>query len=86
DRTAPKTLQRDVECLLRCYAPRAPAGGAREEHVECPFADLGLLVATGARAGYAFRRGPKRTLPDEALLYATMDFWVGLNSTANTLS
>ncbi|HJU16363.1 MAG TPA: DUF4007 family protein [Stellaceae bacterium] len=86
DRTAPKTLQRDIECLLRCYAPRVPAGGAREEHVECPFADLGLLVATGARDGYAFRRGPKRTLADEALLYATMDFWTELHSTANTLS
>lgn len=86
DRTAPKTLQRDVECLLRCYAPRAPLGRMREEHVECPFADLGLLVATGARDGYAFRRGPKRTLADEALLYATMDFWVEQHCTANTLS
>jgi hypothetical protein len=85
-RIKPKTLQRDVECLLRCYAPRAPTGRTREEQVECPFADLGLLVATGARDGYAFRRGPKRTLPDEALLHATMDFWVKLQSTANTLS
>ena len=86
DRIAPKTLQRDIECLLRCYAPRVPMGGAREEHVECPFADLGLIVATGARDGYAFRRGPKRTLPDEALLHAIMDFWTTLHPTANTLS
>lgn len=86
DKIALKTLQRDVDCLLRCYAPRAPLRGMREEHVECPFMDLGLLVATGARDGYAFRRGPKRTLPDEVILYAIMDFWIQLHSTANTLS
>lgn len=86
ERVAAKTLQRDVECLLRCYAPRVPLGGAREEHVECPFADLGLLVATGGRDGYAFRRGPKRTLPDEALLYGTMGFWNRIHQDARTVS
>ncbi|GAA0575932.1 DUF4007 family protein [Craurococcus roseus] len=85
ERVAAKTLQRDVECLLRCYAPRVPPGGAREEHVECPFADLGLLAATGGRDGYAFRRGPKRTLPDEAVLHAAMGFWNRVRPDARTV-
>lgn len=85
ERAALKTLQRDVECLLRCYAPRVPLSGAREEHVECPLADLGLLVPTGGRDGYAFRRGAKRSLPDEALLYATFGFWSRVHPDARTL-
>ena len=86
DRVSDKTLQRDVECALRCYAPRVPSGGAREEHVECPFADLGLIVATRGRDGYAFRRGPKRTLADEVLLYAVVGFWTRVHPDARTLS
>lgn len=86
ERVAAKTLQRDIECLLRCYAPRVPSGGAREEHVECPFADLGLLVPTGGRDGYAFRRSAKRTLPTEALLYAALGFWIHIHPGARTLS
>ena len=86
ERVSDKTLQRDIECALRCYAPRVPSGGAREEHVECPFADLGLLTATRGRDGYAFRRGPKRTLPDEAVLYGTMGFWTRIHPDARTLS
>ena len=85
ERAAPKTLQRDIECLLRSYAPRVPSSGAREEHVECPFADLGLLVSTGSRDGYAFRRGAKRSLPSEALLYAVLGFWTRVHPDARTL-
>lgn len=86
ERVAPKTLQRDVECALRSYAPRSPAGRAREEHVECPFADLALLAPTRGRDGYAFRRGPKRNLPDEVLLHATLGFWTRLYPSRRTVS
>lgn len=85
-RVSEKTIQRDVECALRCYAPRVPPGGAREEHVECPFADLGLVVATRGRDGYAFRRGPKRTLADEVLLHGAIGFWNRVHPDARTLS
>ena len=86
ERVSDKTLQRDLECALRCYAPRVPPGGAREEHVECPFADLGLIVATRGRDGYALRRGPKRTLADEVLLYGAIGVWNRIHPDTRTLS
>ena len=86
ERASPMTVQRDLDCALRCYAPRTPAKRMREEHVECPFADLSLLATTRGRDGYAFRRGPKRSLPDEILLHATLAFWTRLYPTRRTMS
>lgn len=83
---SPVTVQRDLDCVLRCYAPRPPTKRMREEHVECPLADLSLLATTRGRDGYAFQRGPKRSLPDEVLLHATLGFWTRLYPTRRTVS
>lgn len=74
-RVARRTVERDVECLIRTYLPKAGARAKAEDSLECPFAELGLLASLPGVGAVQFRRGPKPTLPDEVFIYALIEFW-----------
>jgi hypothetical protein len=72
-RLSASTLSRDLETCLRSYAPRV-AGASPEDFAEPMLGELGLIGEE--RKGYfAFRRGPKPTLPDGIFAYALLDHW-----------
>lgn len=80
------TLQRDVECFLRCYAVgRDRRGELTEDSIECPLAELELLRPTPDRGVYELQRGPKPTLPDEVFVFALDEFWA-IAEAAGTVS
>jgi Protein of unknown function (DUF4007) len=70
-----KTLQRDVECFLRCYAPTHASKAVLEESLDCPFVELGLLEPLDTGRSYRFRRGYQKTLTDEVFAFAVADYW-----------
>ena len=72
-RVSVSTLKRDVDCCIRSYVPRA-AGESPEEMSEPLLGELGLLQQH-SRSSFAFRRGPKRSLPDGVFIYALLDYW-----------
>ncbi len=72
-RLSSSTIARDLETCLRSYAPRA-AGGSPEEFAEPLLGELGLLQDVH-KGQFAFRRGPKASLPDGVFAYALIDFW-----------
>ncbi|MGY3040814.1 hypothetical protein ACVWWQ_002445 [Rhodanobacter sp. TND4EL1] len=72
-RLSVSTISRDLETCLRSYAPRA-AGGSPEDFAEPLLGELGLLQEVH-KGQYAFRRGPKASLPDGVFAYALVDFW-----------
>lgn len=83
-RVSETTVRRDVECFLRTYAsPVAAAGGAPEDALESPLAELGLVRTIGRRDDYQFARGSKPTLPTGVFAYALHSFWeeVGMTRT-----
>lgn len=80
-RLSTSTLSRDLETCLRSYAPRF-SGGSPEDFAEPLLGELGLLQEVH-KGQYAFRRGPKVTLPDGLFAYALLDYW---DSTARDLS
>lgn len=85
-RVAHSTIKRDVECFVRTYVARSPAGQTtHEDTIESPLAELGLIKPVGKRDGFRFVRGPKSTLGDGVFLYALISFWRSF-STARTLS
>jgi hypothetical protein len=85
-RVSGTTIRRDVECFLRTYVTRRPtASASREDTLESPLAELGLIKAVGKRDGFRFVRGPKSSLRHGVFLYALIDFWMGY-TTAQTLS
>ncbi len=78
------TVKRDIECFIRCYVPRVGTQGY-DDSVETVLAELGLIRAVGNRI-FAFRRGPKPSLPDGVFLFALNEFWDRYAAEQNTLA
>lgn len=84
---AESSLKRDVEVFLRTYAPVRPSrGDAAEDTLDCPLAELGLIVPAAGGHVYQFRRGEQRGLPDGVLLFAVLSFWESHRPAAGTLA
>lgn len=81
---SPSTLARDIDTCIRSYAPRSGAGSP-EDFAEPMLGELGLISEEG-KSTFAFRRGPKPTLSDGMFIYALIDYWEALDSTANSMA
>jgi hypothetical protein len=75
-RIAPGSIKKDVDCVLRMYAPpRARGRDAFEDVLDCPFRELGLIEPEpGEVRAYRWVYGPKPTLPPEIVAHAAVDF------------
>lgn len=66
----PRTLERDVACLLQTYARSIPTTrDDPEDALECPFVELGLLSHFHASGDYQVHQGEK-AVPTHLLGYA----------------
>ncbi|RMD84517.1 MAG: DUF4007 family protein [Candidatus Dadabacteria bacterium] len=67
---SPRTLDRDVSCLLRSYARELPppTDYDPEEAYDCPFSEFGLLTHFRSSGSYRMNFGGK-DIPGEALGY-----------------
>lgn len=75
---APNTssIVKDVDCLLRMYAPR-PVRGRQgiDDLLDSPFRELGIITAApGSQGRYRFDRGSKPGLSSEIVVYACLDY------------
>ena len=84
-KVAAATLKRDVECFVRTYVERNGAD-TKEDSLECPLTELGLIRATGRRDTFQIVRGPKATLGEGLFVYALTDYWQRQHQEARTLS
>lgn len=84
DEVAESSLRKDVACLLRMYARRPKARESIEDELDCPFRELGLIEPTGDPAVYRFVLGPRAGLPDDLVVYASLDFLAFSGSTGRT--
>ncbi len=72
------SLKKDVDCLLRMYAPRRAKNKSLEDTLDSPFGALGLIGAVEAdRHLYNIQMGPKEGLSDEVVMYSILDFMAG---------
>lgn len=78
------TLTRDIDTCIRSYAPRSGAGSP-EDFAEPMLGELGL-ISEDTKGTFSFRRGPKPTLSDGMFIYALIDYWEALDSTANSMA
>ncbi|MBL8421413.1 MAG: DUF4007 family protein [Dechloromonas sp.] len=83
-RLSASTLSRDLETCLRSYAPRV-GGVSPEDFAEPMLGELGLL-GEERKGHFAFRRGPKATLPDGIFTYALLDHWDRTTPRVSTLA
>jgi hypothetical protein len=73
-RATTNTLARDVDCLVRMYAPTRGHTGLPEESFDCPLTELRLLRSLRDGDTYQFDVGPKRTLAPAILGVALLEF------------
>jgi hypothetical protein len=75
DEIVTASLDKDVRCLLRMYGSFTQGRDLPEDSVDSPFVELELLRAVpGDRRQWTINRGPKRTLPDEIVVWACLDY------------
>jgi hypothetical protein len=76
------SIEKDVSCILQMYCPdpRTSKGALREESLESPLAELGLIWKDAASGGYRFELGPKPSLNSRVLYYAIARFAQGRES------
>lgn len=75
-RIAPASVKKDVDCVLRMYAPaRARGRDAFEDVLDCPFRELGLIEPVPGEARcYRWVYGVKATLAPAIVAHAAVDF------------
>lgn len=75
-RIAPGSIKKDVDCVLRMYAPaRARGRDAFEDVLDCPFRELGLIEPVpGEVRSYRWVFGTKATLAPEIVAHAAVDY------------
>jgi hypothetical protein len=68
------SLKNDIACLLRMYCPHSSSDLLSEETLDCPFSALGLITTVGRTKEFNFARRRKRSLPDELIVFASLEF------------
>lgn len=79
------SIKKDVDCLLRMYAPHVTGRFALDDLLDCPFRELGLLEPVwDDRKRFRFVLGAKPTLPAAVVAYACLDFLAVTEPNART--
>ncbi len=86
-KASPATIRKDVACFVRTYVSLPPSGkSSREDTLESPLTELGLIRPIGKRDGFRFVRGRKPSLGQGVFCYAVTEFWRDRPQNARTLS
>lgn len=91
------TLEQQFDIFLHSYVPtRGRKGEVREDNLDCPLVELGLLEQVGHRLGkrnsgkpepiYVFRREPKPEISPLLFAYCVDEFWRDRHQGEKTLS
>ena len=80
------SLNKDVNCLLRMYVERTGKKNLKEDSLDCPFTDLGIINAYTDSKRFTFNFGNKPTLPPEIIVSACLEFSASFQDDAKTIS
>jgi len=80
------SLNKDVNCLLRMYVERTGKKNLKEDSLDCPFTDLGIINAYTDSKRFTFNFGNKPTLPPEIIVSACLEFSASFQDDARTIS
>ncbi len=79
------SLRRDITCLLKMYTDNHSDTGPKEDTLDSPFVELGLIKHL-SESDYYFNIGHKQNLPEEIVVYACLDFLAQNAEASNTIS
>ena len=86
-RTTEAMINREVDCCLRTYLTvKVSKYQTKEETLDCPLSELGLLRFSAETGTYYFNIGPKPSLPKEIFGATLLLFLSGLIENRRTIS
>ena len=80
------SLNKDVNCLIRMYVQRTIPKNLKEDSLDCPFTELGIINAFTDSKRFTFNFGSKPTLPPEIIVTACLEFASSFQDDARTIS
>jgi hypothetical protein len=85
--SAPTTIKRDVECLVRAYVSKlSKSGEFTEDQIESPLAELGLVQPLGRNETFHIKRGSQPSIGEGMFLYSLINFWEKYTQSSRTLT
>ena len=73
-RASDSSFKKDVNCLLRMYVERINAKHIKEDSINCPFKELGIITPYNNSKRYVFNFGTKPNLAPEIIVSACLEF------------
>lgn len=80
------SLNKDVNCLIRMYVERLGPKKFKEDSLDCPFTELGIISAYTDSKRFTFNFGSKPTLPPEIIVAGCLEFAQSFQDDARTIS
>ena len=84
--TSDSSLKKDVNCLIRMYAERTNPKNLKEDSLDCPFTELGMISAYSGSKRFAFNFGNKPTLPPEMVVSTCLEYASSFQDDVRTIS
>lgn len=85
-RVTDSSINKDVHCLLRMYTASNSRKLFKEDSLDCPFSELGVLKHIEDSKHYAFNIGSKYGLAPEVVVAACLDFASLSGDSSKTIS
>ncbi|RZB33616.1 MAG: hypothetical protein SRB2_03727 [Desulfobacteraceae bacterium Eth-SRB2] len=80
------SLNKDVNCFLRMYVERDSPKALKEDSLDCPFTEIGMISAYSGSKRFAFNFGNKPTLPPEMVVSTCLEYASSFQDDARTIS
>lgn len=80
------SLLKDINCILRMYVDHAGERLLKEDSMDCPFAELGLIKNYGDKKRFTFNIGPKPGLTAEIIVAACLEFIASIDIGGNNIA
>ena len=80
------SLIKDVNCILRMYVEYTSQKVLKEDSIDCPFKELGIIKNYGDKKYFTFNVGPKPGLSAEIIVASCLEFIASIESGANNIS
>ncbi len=80
------SLIKDINCILRMYVEYTSQKVLKEDSIDCPFTELGIIKNYGDKKHFTFNVGPKPGLSAEIIVASCLDFISSLEIGSNNIS
>lgn len=80
------SLVKDTNCILRMYVEHTNQKVLKEDSIDCPFTELGIIKNYGDKKHFTFNVGHKPGLSAEIIVASCLEFISSIDSGANTIS